>query len=289
MDGIVPASEVVMKDHPEIRLSDVVSDIKDFAVNEAGLNPTNSYSDYYPTDKEGINFVVSASSKFKLDPYMWCIRFVGCTPHRGFFDESKARELEEKLKEEGYDTFVFPAAAYSTLGAFDDPLTPFMLDRGLYGLVQTVVHEMTHEKAGLSEELASFVGSKVAEQYLLSKGGNPERIIAGLELKKERSKLFSSAMQSAMSELEVIYSSGKSEEYMLAAREKVFDCLRSKALEIVPDYPIEKLKFNNARLLNEARYSPDSGRIQELWDKSGGSWEEFWKLAEEYTKNLNNK
>ncbi|MFH0752781.1 MAG: aminopeptidase [archaeon] len=288
MNSVVSASSVVMKSNPDISLDYVVSDIKDFAVDVIGLESNGSYSDFYPANREGMTFVVTASEKFSFNQYFWCYPILGCSPHRGFFDEAKALDLEAKLKGEGLDTFVFPSVAYSTLGIFDDPVTPFMLDRGIYGLVEIVVHEMTHQKVfvpnqgDFNEELASFVGGKAAEQFFLSRGVNPERIIASLEFNKKRGRVFSSAMQSAIFRLNEVYNSGESEEYMLAAREVVFGDLKARALEIYPNFPPERLEFNNARLLNEVRYSSDSSRIRGLWEKSGGSWNEFWKFVDIY-------
>ena len=87
---------------------------------------------------------------------------------------------------EGYDVVVRPVAAYSTLGWFNDPITPQMLRLSEPDLAELILHELTHsevyvaDQTDFNESLGTFVGHATALQFATERwgAGAPEEYIA---------------------------------------------------------------------------------------------------------------
>ena len=266
----------------------VVPAIKAFAVENLQLEDNGNYTGYFSTGKKGISFAVTACRKDKLIPYTWWFPIVGSVPYKGFFSEEDALELESELRGEGFDTWVFAAPAYSSLGWFKDPVTTPMLRQGYYNLVETIIHEMTHTtlyvkgNGDFNEQLASFVGKKGAMLYFRETGSLSRKELERIKKKQNRNIVFARTVQNYSKVLEKLYMNSKSLEETLRKRETVFSGLIDEIVFIYPDIPRENWKFNNARLLQYVRYQAEIPLFRELWHESGGNWSRFWKLVDMY-------
>jgi predicted aminopeptidase len=209
-------------------------------------------------------------------------------PYKGYFEEADAETLVEQLERRGYDTWVFGATAYSTLGWFRDPVTTPMLRHGLYVLAETIIHEMTHEtlylkgQGDFNEQLASFVGEQGARQYFEETGRLTPDQLERIQQRKQRQQAVDQAVKAVIPELEALYHEGGPLTELLEKRQRIFDRLTDQILERLPGSSPENWVFNNARVLQYRRYKPDAALMREFWDNSRHDWALFWKEVRSY-------
>ena len=108
----------------------------------------------------------------------WWFPIVGRVPYRGFFSVDDALDAERDLQKEGYDTYVRPTAAFSTLGWFNDPVLSTTLQTDDVEIVTTVLHELAHRylfvpgQVGFNESFANFIGRVAAIQFFCTREGS---------------------------------------------------------------------------------------------------------------------
>jgi predicted aminopeptidase len=154
----------------------IVLEARDYAQRSLGLDVEESFTTYSPLERDTLVMLVSAAYPDRLVPYTWWFPIVGRVPYKGFFDFGAARDLVAQLQREGFDTNLRPAAAFSTLGWFNDPLLSTTLGADSLDLVNTVIHEVTHNsyygagEADFNESFANFVGARGAEAFFRARG-----------------------------------------------------------------------------------------------------------------------
>jgi len=157
-------------------------------------------------------YVVSAAPWDRLEPYTWWFPIVGRIPYRGYFHRADAEALAARLQDEGYDTYVRPAVAFSTLGWFDDPLLSNMLRQSEVGLTNTILHELLHNtmylagEAAFNESFATFVGSAGAISFFTDRGDH-ERAERARALWADEIR-FSRFLQRCITDLTAAYANG---------------------------------------------------------------------------------
>ncbi|MBX2967228.1 MAG: aminopeptidase [Cyclobacteriaceae bacterium] len=155
----------------------LIAEARQFAINSLGLNDTKNYTTMYDQQGKEIMWVVTASEPFQLKEKEWKFPVVGAMPYKGYFDEARARAEQKQLEDEGWDVNVRNPGGWSTLGWFTDPILSNMLSRSEGDLVSLIIHEMVHatifvkDSVDFNENLASFIGDRGAEQFLISKYG----------------------------------------------------------------------------------------------------------------------
>ncbi len=279
--------------NPEYRrLLMEIPKIKAFAEERLLLRKSDNYTGYYQTSQSGVSFVVTASPKTELKAYTWWFPVLGSVPYKGYFDQDEAAELSAELEEQGYDTWVFAAPAYSTLGWFKDPVTTPMMRRGHYYLASTIVHEMTHETLfvpgaeAFNEQLAAFVGQKGALLYFEEVSGLNRKQLKTLEDRVLKSGLFAETVQRYLPRFQELYSRQQPMVKVMAQRAVLFGELEEEIARLFPNLPADRKRFNNARLLQFRRYSPDSPVIRKMWLESKNDWGRFWDLVRVYADDL---
>jgi len=155
-----------------------VLEARRFAADELGIDVGEAYTMYTRLDRDTLALVVQAAPKDQLAPVTWWFPIVGRVPYRGFFSVEDALEAEADLQADGYDTWVRPTAAFSTLGWFNDPILSSMLATDEVEVVETVLHELSHRflflpgQVGFNESFAQFVGRVATIQFFCTREGS---------------------------------------------------------------------------------------------------------------------
>ena len=153
----------------------LVIEARAYAVDSLGLNAGKSFTTYSQLERDTLVLVLSAAYRDRLEAYRWWFPIVGRLPYKGFFRPDDARKAREEFQARGFDTYLRPASAFSTLGWFNDPLLSTTVRGDTMGLVNTVIHELSHNtlfvagNAEFSESFASFIGSRGAQAFFLSR------------------------------------------------------------------------------------------------------------------------
>lgn len=152
--------------------------IRSFASSELALPDNDSYKSYVATGKDSVTWNVVAADEFSVKAKTWCFPVAGCVSYKGFFDKADSLIFEAELRDEGMDTTVNGATAYSTLGWFDDPLLDTMLKGHKVRLAGLIFHELAHQKlyikgdSDFNEAYASFVEQVGVRAWLRAANGD---------------------------------------------------------------------------------------------------------------------
>src|SRR5262249_37433042 len=137
-----------------------------FAVDSPALPAKESFTAYSQLDSDTLVLVLSGAYRDRLVSKTWWFPIVGRVPYKGYFDFDAAHAAAKSLTDLGFDAYVRPSAAFSTLGWFNDPLLSTALRADSIDLVDTVIHELTHntfyaaDQAVFNESFANFVGAR---------------------------------------------------------------------------------------------------------------------------------
>ena len=277
---IVADSGVDSATRAKLRL---VLEARDYARYTLGLDVGESFTTFSPLERDTLVLVVSAAHRDRLEPYTWWFPIVGRVPYKGFFDFTAARELGARLARDGYDVYLRPASAFSTLGWFNDPLLSTTLRADSLDLVNTVIHEVTHNsyygsgQAVFNESFANFVGARGAEAFFLARGDTA----AAREtvLRWEDEKLLASYWTRLYETLDSAYKAHPADRNArLAARDTVYGRARAELigsigprLRTMPARYAERVALDNAALLARRIYLTDLELFDRVHRREGGS------------------
>lgn len=155
----------------------LIAEARRYAIDSLGLEDTDNYKTVYDQKGKELMWVVTACEPFSFTPKQWKFPIVGTVPYKGYFDIARAFSLRKELLDEGWDTSVRNPGGWSTLGWFTDPILSKMLERTEGDLANLIIHEMVHatifikDSVDYNENLASFIGDRGAEKFLLMKYG----------------------------------------------------------------------------------------------------------------------
>lgn len=160
------------------------------------------------SDKQPVLWVVSASYSDAIKPYQWRYPFLGKLGYRGYFNKKLAEFEQKRLKEKGFHVRMRPVYAWSSLGFFREPLTYDMMENGPGAFAETVFHELFHRylylpgRDELNENLATHVGIRMAEEWLVSRFGMDSEYLDDYRNRQEDDVFFLRFMEQTAMELE---------------------------------------------------------------------------------------
>lgn len=274
-----------LRSHPQLPDSTrsqlvLVDSILAFA-QSIGLKTGGSYTAYYDTKGQPISWNVSAAPKDALDPHLWHFPIVGSLPYKGFFDRERAERAFSSLQEEGYDAYLRPVNAYSTLGYFDDPLLSTMLDDPPEALAEMLLHELAHATifvdghTDYNESLATFVGGRGALLFLAHHFGRDTPLIEKVQTQRRDAERFRLFMVGVVQSLDSLYAAGHPFEKVLLQRQQVFSAAQTRFRSTLSEYENPRYdyfltwKINNARLLSFKRYQSKQELFERVFDLRG--------------------
>lgn len=257
-----------------------------FAADVLGFDVGDAYTMYTRLDRDTLALVVSAAEKDRLVPRTWWFPIVGRMPYKGYFDDDDARKAQAELEEEGYDTYLRPTSAFSTLGWFNDPVLSTFLYADEVEVVETVLHELSHRylfvpgQVGFNESFATFVGRVAAIEFFCTRDGSgPDSVkCARAQARWRDYQRFSVFVDGLVLELEAIYGDGAlSRDDKLRLREGVFQAALARFdRDVAPTFEsfgfggFRDTPLNNATLLARIRYYHRLPDFQALLDARDG-------------------
>jgi predicted aminopeptidase len=155
----------------------LIDEVRQFSIDSLGLKDTDNYKTLYDQKGKEIMWVVLAAQPFSLEPKEWTFPVIGTVNYKGYFDQRLAENLKKELEAEGWDVIIRNPGGWSTLGWFTDPILSKMLSKSEGDLANLIIHEMSHatifvkDSIEFNENLATFIGDRGAEQFLLYKYG----------------------------------------------------------------------------------------------------------------------
>jgi predicted aminopeptidase len=266
------------------RKLDLVLQARGYAARQLELDAGESFTTYSWVDSDTLLMVLSAARKDRFQQYTWWFPIVGRVPYKGYFKFEQAYQAAAELERSGYDAYVRPSGAFSTLGWFNDPLLNTVLRYNDVGLVSTVVHELLHNsmylpsQAGFNESFANFVGDRGAIDFFCTRNGEQDSRCTTARNAWADNLVFGEFLSQLVASLEEVYNRpGLSSADRIHLREGVFQSARQRfSTEIVPRLKTNSYRgftrepLNNATLIATRLYYDRLDLFEAAFARHGG-------------------
>lgn len=256
-----------------------------FAADSVHLRARESFTTYSRLDGDTLVLVLSGAWRDRLEPYTWWFPIVGRVPYKGFFDFGQAKDAARSLQERGFDAYLRPSPAFSTLGFFNDPLLSTTLRfADSLDLANTVVHELTHNtfyapgQAVFNESFANFVGARGSAWFFRARGQpaaadeadarwGDEKLLAGFwdRLYHSLDSAFKANPGDSLTQRRLAI---RDSAYTAARHELVYTL--GPQLRTIGPRVLERIRLDNAALLARRIYLTDLDLFDAVWAREGG-------------------
>ncbi len=261
----------------------LVLEARAFARDSLGLPARDAFTQYTRLPSDTLVLVLSGAARDTLAPVTWWFPVVGRVPYKGFFDVKEAVREESRMRDRGFDTYLRPSPAFSTLGWFNDPLLSTTLHSDSADVANTVVHELTHNRfyapgeAVFNESFANFVGARGAAAFFRARGDSANA--SACERRWDDEKRLGAFWTRVKDSLEVAYAAHPGTDgraARLSARDSVYTWARRQLVDSVgprlttfPAWYASRVRLDNAALLARRIYMTDLGAFDVVWEREG--------------------
>jgi predicted aminopeptidase len=278
----------------------LVLDARRFAVDSIRLAARESFTTYTQLERDTLVLVLSGAYPDRLKSYTWWFPIVGRVPYKGYFDFAAAREAARKLGASGFDVYLRPSPAFSTLGFFNDPLLSTALSADTVDLANTVIHELTHNtfyasgQAVFNESFANFVGARGSAWFFRTRGSraaadqadarwSDDKVLARFwaQLYREVDSAFKAHPTDSLARL------AARDTLYARARRQLVDSVGPQ-LRTIPAPALQRVRLDNAALLAHRLYNTDLDLFDQVWVRQNGDLRRTIQLVIDLAK-LNSK
>jgi len=274
----------------------LVLDARAFAVDSIQLAARESFTTYSQLQRDTLVLVLSGAYRDRLKSYTWWFPIVGRVPYKGYFDFDAARDAARKLGASGFDVYLRPSPAFSTLGFFNDPVLSTALSADTLDLANTVIHELTHNtfyasgQAVFNESFANFVGARGSAWFFRARGSPAAADQADARWLDDK------VLARFWAQLyHVVDSAFKAHPTDSLARLAARDTLYSRArrqlvdsvgpqLRTIPATALARVRLDNAALLAHRLYNTDLDLFDQVWARENGDLRRTIKLVIDLAK-----
>lgn len=261
----------------------LVLEARAFAEDSLGLPAGKTFTLFTQLRTDTLVLLLSGARPDWLEPVLWRFPLVGRLPYKGFFRPSDALAAESALRTRGFDTYLRPASAFSTLGWFNDPLLSTTLAQDSVTLVNTVIHELTHNRyfaageATFNESFANFVGARGAEMFFRSRGDSLNALRADARWADDRVlAAFWGQLYRGLDSTFRLHPGDSLRERRITLRDSAYTAARRALVDsiaplwrtIVPRYA-EQVRLDNAALLARRVYLTGTEEFELVWEAEG--------------------
>jgi predicted aminopeptidase len=260
----------------------LVRDTRVYGERVIGLDAGKSFTSYAELDGDTLVLVVSAAPELALRWKTWWFPIVGRVPYKGYFHFDEARKEAASLERDGWDVWVRPSSAFSTLGWLPDPILSPSLREDSIGLAETVFHEMTHTtffpkgQARFNESFANFVGWRGAIEYFCDGLADAERCAAA-EDRWHDVRVFGRFFHSVYDPLDQLYAADlPAEEKRARKREILAEAAARFNADVRPELrsgrygTLDAAELNNAWLLSRVLYFTRLDDFEAVYERRTG-------------------
>lgn len=261
----------------------LVLDARAYAEDVLDLDVNESFATFSQLERDTLVLVLSAAYRDRLRYHRWWFPLVGRVPYKGWFDFEEAKRQEQEFRRRGFDTYLRPASAFSTLGWLNDPLVSTTLRADTLALANTVIHELVHNtfyargQAEFNESFANFVGARGSAAFFASRG--QPRAVAEAEARWSDEKLLARFWKRLHGDIDSVFRAHPGDSLVarrLSLRDSVYRAAREQLVfrvgpqlrTVAPRY-VERVRLDNAALLARRIYLTDVDLFDSVYAREG--------------------